>query len=156
VPSIGCVKEEAVPTAPKIRQLRDAFTDRSVPILSGLGALYAPFDLEAGSDGFNTGFAFPEVLQALVRAARDGDWLRVHHLYSRFAALIVFEQQPGVAIRKELLRRRGLLASARVRHPGATISAAHSRQLDALLARTLPGVDITRPIAAEHLLPVTS
>lgn len=156
VPSIGCVKEEAVPTAPKIRQLREVFTDRHMPILSGLGALYAPFDLEAGSDGFNTGFAFPEVLQALAAAARDGDWLRVHQLYSRFAALIVFEQQPGVAIRKELLRRRGVLASARVRHPGATVSAAQSRQLDALLARTLPGVDITRPIAAEHLLPVAS
>lgn len=156
VPSIACVKEEAVATAPKIHQLREMFIDRSVTILSGLGALYAPFDLEAGCDGFNTGFAFPEVLQALVAAARDADWLRVHQLYSRFAALIVFEQQPGVAIRKELLRRRGLFASARVRHPGATISAALSRQLDVLLARTLPDVDITRPIAAEHLLPVTS
>src|ERR1700737_1950436 len=56
VPSIGCVKEEAVPTAPKIRQLRDGLEPRRLPILSGLGALYAPFDLEAGSDGFNTGF----------------------------------------------------------------------------------------------------
>jgi 4-hydroxy-tetrahydrodipicolinate synthase len=152
VPSIACVKEEAVPTAPKIRQLRDVFNERRMPILSGLGALYAVFDLEAGSDGFNTGFAFPEVLQAMVAAARDADWDRVHHLYSRFAALIVFEQQPGVAIRKDVLRRRGLLSSARVRHPGATISQAQSRQLDTLLARTLPGIDITRPIPTEHLL----
>lgn len=149
VPSIACVKEEAVPTAPKIRQLREAFTDRRISILSGLGALYAPFDLEAGSDGVNTGFALPEVLQALVAAARAGDWARVHATYSRFAALIVFEQQPGVAIRKELLRRRGLLTSARVRHPGATISAAQSQQLDAILARTLPGVDLTKPIAVD-------
>ena len=118
-----------------------------MPILTGLGALYAPFDLEAGSDGFNTGFAFPEVMQALVEAARAQDWPRVHQIYARFAALIVFEQQPGVAIRKELLRRRGLFASPRAcRHPGATISAAQSQQLDALLERTLPGVDITRPI----------
>ena len=152
VPSIGCVKEEAVPTAPKIRQLREAFTERRMPILSGLGGLYAPFDLEAGSDGFNTGFAFPEVMQALVAAARAQDWPEVHQLYSRFAALIVFEQQPGVAIRKELLRRRGLLASPRARHPGATISAAQSQQLDSLLARTLPGVDITRPIPSEQLV----
>ncbi len=151
VPSIGCVKEEAVPTAPKIRQLREAFTERRMPILSGLGGLYAPFDLEAGSDGFNTGFAFPEVMQALVAAARAQDWPRVHQIYSRFAALIVFEQQPGVAIRKELFRRRGLFASPRVRHPGATISAAQSQQLDAILARTLPGVDITRPIPTGHL-----
>jgi len=149
VPSIECVKEEAVPTAPKIRQLREALTERRISVLSGLGALYAPLDLEAGCDGLNTGFAFPEVLQALVAAARAGDWLRVHRLYSRFAALIVFEQQPGLAIRKELLRRRGLLASARVRHPGATISAAQSAQLDAVLARTLPHADLTRPITVD-------
>ena len=150
--SIACVKEEAVPTAPRIRQLREALAGRPTTILSGLGALYAPFDLEAGCDGFNTGFAFPEVLQAILVAGLGGDWHRVHQIYSRFAALIVFEQQPGVAIRKEILRRRGLLSSARVRHPGSTISSAQSAQLDALLARALPGVDITRPIAAEQLL----
>jgi 4-hydroxy-tetrahydrodipicolinate synthase len=124
-------------------------TDRRVPILTGLGALYAPFDLEAGSDGFNTGFAFPEVLKAMVGAARAGDWARVHAIYALFAALIVCEQQPGVAVRKELLRRRGLLTSARARHPGATITAPAARQLDALLSRTLPGVDITRPLALD-------
>jgi 4-hydroxy-tetrahydrodipicolinate synthase len=156
LPSIGCVKEEAVPTAPKIRLLREGLKERDVPILSGLGALYAPFDLEAGTDGFNTGFAFPEVLQALVSSARQRDWSLVHEIYSRFGALIVFEQQPGVAVRKELLRRRGLLASARVRHPGATISSAQSALLDALLVRTLPGVDITRPIASSELLPAAS
>jgi 4-hydroxy-tetrahydrodipicolinate synthase len=154
VPSVASVKAEAVPTAAKIRQLRDGFTDRPLSIITGLGALYAPFELAAGSDGFNTGFAFPEVLQAMVIAARDGDWGRVHDMYSRFAALIVFEQQPGLAIRKEILRRRGLIKSPRVRHPGATISPLQSKQLDELLARTLPGVDITRPIASEGLVSV--
>jgi 4-hydroxy-tetrahydrodipicolinate synthase len=151
IPSVVCVKEEAVPTAPKIRQVREA-ADRRLSILSGLGALYAPFDLEAGCDGLNTGFAFPEVLQALVAAARENDWMRVHQMYSRFAPLIVFEQQPGLAIRKELLRRRGLLSSPRVRHPGATISASQAAQLDALIARTLPDTDMTKPIAAQQLL----
>jgi 4-hydroxy-tetrahydrodipicolinate synthase len=146
VPAIQCVKEEAVPTAPKIRQLRADADARHVPILTGLGALYAPFDLEAGSDGFNTGFAFPEVLIAMTEAARARDWQRVHDLYARFAPLIVFEQQPGVAVRKELLRRRGLFASNRARHPGATITPAMAGQLDAVLQRTLPGVDLTRRI----------
>jgi 4-hydroxy-tetrahydrodipicolinate synthase len=149
VSAIQCIKEEAVPTAPKIHQLRAALGERRVPILTGLGALFAPFDLEAGSDGFNTGFAFPEVLIAMMAAARAADWQRVHDLYSRFAALIVFEQQPGVAVRKEILRRRGLFTSSRARHPGASISAPMAVQLEATLARTLPGVDITRPIAVE-------
>src|SRR5207244_3871988 len=112
-----CLKEEAVPTAPKIRQLRDGLGARDFPILTGLGALYAPFDLQAGANGFNTGFAFPEVLQAMVDAAASSDWVRVYRIYRRFAALIVFEQQPGVAVRKELLRRRGLITCARARHP---------------------------------------
>jgi 4-hydroxy-tetrahydrodipicolinate synthase len=149
---IKCIKEEAVPTAPKIRQLRGDAGAQALPILSGLGALYAPFDLEAGSDGFNTGFAFPEVLIAMVAAARARQWTRVHDLYSRFAALIVLEQQPGVAVRKEILRRRGVLASARARHPGASISAPMAAQVESVLARTLPGVDITRPIAVDEVV----
>ncbi len=153
VPAIQGIKEEAVPTAAKIRQLRDGLGERQLPILTGLGALYAPFDLAAGSDGFNTGFAFPEVLRVLVDAARAGDWQCVHDVYARFAPLIVFEQQPGVAVRKEILRRRGLIASARARHPGATIARPAAQQLDALLARTLPGVDITRPIATSAIVP---
>jgi 4-hydroxy-tetrahydrodipicolinate synthase len=71
----------------------------------------------------------------------------VQEIYSQFAPLIVFEQQPGVAIRKELLRRRGVFKSARARHPGATITPAVAKQLDSLLDRTLPGFDITQPIA---------
>ncbi len=145
VTSIACIKAEAVPTPAKVRALRSGLT-RPVSILSGLGALYAPFDLAAGSDGFNTGFAFPEVLRAMVDAANANDIDRVHALYARFAALIVFEQQPGLAIRKEILRQRGLIASNRVRHPGATIASAVADEVTALIARALPGADITRKI----------
>ena len=151
ITTIGCVKEEAVPTALKIRQLRDGLGAAALPILTGLGALYAPFDLQAGSNGFNTGFAFPEALQAMVDAAADEDWPRVYRIYRRFSALIVFEQQPGVAVRKELLRRRGLLTSARARHPGATISPTVSRQLDTVLEATLPRVDVTHRLSVEHI-----
>jgi len=59
----------------------------------------------------------------------------------------VFEQQPGIAVRKEILRMRGLIASGRVRHPGAGLNPEAAAQLRALLDRTLPGVDLTRPLA---------
>ena len=149
VAAVQCIKAEAVPTPAKIRALRAGLSalPRPVTILSGLGALYAPFDLDAGSDGFNTGFAFPEVLRAMVDAAKAKNVDRVHALFARFASLIVFEQQPGLAIRKEILRRRGLISSHRVRHPGATIVPALANDVAAMIARTLPGVDITRKIA---------
>lgn len=145
VASVAGIKEEAVPTPPRLRALK-AGLPRPVPVLTGLGALYGLFDLEAGSDGFNTGFAFPEVLMALLRAARAGQWARAREIYTRFLPLIVFEQQPGVAVRKEILRRRGLLAEAAVRHPGAGLPPGAAEQLDRLLAAALPGADLTQPL----------
>ena len=144
---VACIKEEATPTPPKIRSLLQGMTGRKIPILTGLGALYGEFDLQAGSSGFNTGFAFPEVLSAIVKAAKSGDTARANTLYAKFLPLIVFEQQPGVAVRKEILRRRGAIRSNRVRHPGANLNAAVAAQLEQLLAQVLPDVDIRQPLA---------
>jgi 4-hydroxy-tetrahydrodipicolinate synthase len=146
VPNVAAMKEEALPTAPKIRALLAGMTARKVPILTGLGALYAQFDLEAGSSGFNTGFAFPDVLMAMVKAAKSGEMARMRAIYTRVLPLIVFEQQPGVAIRKEILRLRGAIRGNRVRHPGAQLQPAVAEQLRALIDQVLPGVDITRAV----------
>jgi 4-hydroxy-tetrahydrodipicolinate synthase len=70
----------------------------------------------------------------------------VREIYSRFLPLIVFEQQPGLAIRKEIYRMRGLIKSNRVRHPGATIDKATTEQLQHLIDSVLPGVNLTEPI----------
>lgn len=145
-PGISCVKEEAVPTPPKIRALKASMKDRRIPILTGLGALYGQFDLQAGSDGFNTGFAFPEVLVAMVMAARQGNWQRVSEIYTRFLPLIVFEQQPGVAVRKEILRLRGAIKHNRVRAPGAQLNAETGKQLELLIRSVLPGANISAPL----------
>jgi len=83
VPGIVCVKAEATPGPSKIAALRAGLAGRALPILTGLGALYGFFDLERGSDGFNTGFAFPEVLLAMVRAARA-----IPRRYGRSTAVI--------------------------------------------------------------------
>lgn len=146
IPSVACIKEEAVPTAPKIAALLSGMKQRRVPILTGLGALYGGFDLARGSSGFNTGFAFPEVLLAMVTAARSNDSARVSDLYRRYLPLITFEQQPSVAIRKELLHMRGLIATNQVRHPGTRIDTATTAQLQALVRDTFDDVDIRRPI----------
>jgi 4-hydroxy-tetrahydrodipicolinate synthase len=150
-PRVACIKAEAVPSAPKIAALRQSLS-RPVPMLTGLGALYGQFDLEQGSSGYNTGFAFPEVLQAHVAAWQQGDTALARRIWSYFLPLIVFEQQPGVAVRKELLRRRGLLATNTVRHPGAALSPVSSAQLSALVEALMPGVDITGPLDVAALL----
>lgn len=144
-PGIACIKAEAVPSAAKIEALSAALP-RRVPMLTGLGALYGQFDLEKGSSGYNTGFAFPEVLQAHLAAWRRGDRALARRIWAHFLPLIVFEQQPGVAVRKEILRRRGLIAGGIVRHPGAALAAGSAAQLTGLLEFVMPGVDVRQPI----------
>ncbi|MCM5570123.1 dihydrodipicolinate synthase family protein [Burkholderiaceae bacterium FT117] len=142
---IACIKAEAVPSAPKIAAMKAALS-RELPMLTGLGALYGQFDLEQGSSGYNTGFAFPEVLQAHVAAWQHGDKALARRIWNHFLPLIVFEQQPGVAVRKELLRRRGLLGTGTVRHPGGALAPVSAAQLTELLEAVMPGVDITQPL----------
>lgn len=148
-PKVACIKAEATPSPNKIAAIKAGLTRKEVTVLTGLGALYGFFDLERGSDGFNTGFAFPEVLQALVARARAKDFDTARRIFTRYLPLMVFEQQPGVAIRKEILRLRGLLTSNRVRHPAGSIDAATAEQLKRLLDATFPGQDLTKPVRVE-------
>jgi 4-hydroxy-tetrahydrodipicolinate synthase len=147
IPTIVSIKAESLPSPQKIAALKAGMAGgRGATILTGLGALYGFFDLERGSDGFNTGFAFPEVLLAIVREFRAGRVDSARRIFAQYLPLIVFEQQPGVAIRKEILRRRGLLTSNRVRHPGGTIDGGTTAQLARLLEATFPGIDLTQPL----------
>jgi 4-hydroxy-tetrahydrodipicolinate synthase len=142
LPQVACFKEEGVPTPARVQALVQGMTARRVPILTGLGALYGLFDLRSGSSGFMTGFAFPEVLMAMVQASNDQDHAQAAAIYRHFLPLIVFEQQPGIAIRKELFRQRGLLADGTVRHPGAPLNPASVVQLEELLKELLPDIDL--------------
>ena len=67
------------------------------------------------------GFAFPEALSAMVEAAVAGEGEDAFRIYSHWLPLIVFEQQPGVSVRKEVYRLRGLLDCNIPRHPANPI-----------------------------------
>ena len=98
---------------------------RRVAILVGNGALYYPLELARGADGAMTGFAFPEVLVKVYERFAAGRTEDAFALFDAYLPLIRYEQQPGIglAIRKEILHRRGVLASPMVRAPGARLDA---------------------------------
>jgi 4-hydroxy-tetrahydrodipicolinate synthase len=106
------VKLEDAPTPPKIGRLLEA--DPNLRVFGGLGGVAALAELERGACGTMTGFAFPEILRAVREAVEGGDPTGAAALFERFLPLIRFEAQPsvGLAIRKELLRRRGVIRTA--------------------------------------------
>jgi 4-hydroxy-tetrahydrodipicolinate synthase len=148
VPGIAGIKAKSIPSPKRIYHLKEALKNgKQVPVLPGLVALYGYFDLEAGSDGFNTGFSFPEILVTMIKANRAGNMAEVLRIYTKFLPLLVFEKQPGLAIRKEILNARGLLASNRVRHPGGAIDPFTRDQVHRIINSVILDQDITKAIS---------
>jgi 4-hydroxy-tetrahydrodipicolinate synthase len=139
--SIKVLKHEDIPGHRKLTKVRAAEASgqrrRRVSILVGNTALYLPQELRRGADGANTGFAYPEMLVDVCRKFFAGDVEGAEDLYDLYLPVVRHEQQPGIglAIRKEILRRRGVIASAHVRAPGAAMDADDHKELDALIAR---------------------
>jgi len=133
---IVMLKHEDCPGLSKLSAVRAGAPRLS--ILCGNGGLYLPQEMSRGADGAMTGFAYPEMLTGVVGRHRAGDPDGAEDLFDAWLPLIRHEQQPGLglAIRKEVLRRRGAIASARVRAPGPSLTGPDLTELDRLIART--------------------
>lgn len=139
-PACAMLKHEDWPGLDKISQLRAWERDgsmRHLPILTGNNALFLDFEMERGADGANTGYCFPDMLVDVVRLSREGRRDDAHDLFDAHLPLIRYEQQPGpgLAVRKYVLMRRGIIASDTLRRPGAALSAVARAEVDYLLAR---------------------
>jgi 4-hydroxy-tetrahydrodipicolinate synthase len=110
---------------------------REISILCGNGGLFLDFEVERGANGAMTGYCFPDMLVDVVRLSAAGQRERAHDLFDAHLPLMRYEQQPGVglAVRKYILMRRGLLSSDAQRKPAAAMSATAKAEVEYLLAR---------------------
>ena len=139
-PACAVLKHEDWPGLEKISTLRAWEKDgsmRRISILTGNNALFLDFEMERGADGANTGYCFPDMLVDVVRLSNAGRRDEAHDLFDAHLPLIRYEQQPGpgLAVRKYVLMRRGIIASDALRSPGAALSPVARAEVDYLLSR---------------------
>jgi 4-hydroxy-tetrahydrodipicolinate synthase len=138
-PSIKMLKHEEAPGLRKLTRVRAADKERKrrISILVGNGGIHLPQELARGADGAMTGFAFPEMLIEVCRRFAAGDRDGAEDVFDAYLPLVRHELQPGIglALRKETLRRRGIIASGRARAPGPSLDAADLAELGHLLTR---------------------
>ena len=134
--SVVMLKHEDWPGLSKLSRLRAA-PGRQVSILVGNGGLYLPQELARGANGAMTGFAYPEMLVEVCAQFARGNAERGEDIFDMYLPLLRHEAQPvvGIALRKEVLRRRGAIASGHVRSPGPRLNADDHRELDRLIER---------------------
>jgi 4-hydroxy-tetrahydrodipicolinate synthase len=140
VPAARAIKLEDPPTPFKTSRILDAAGGMDLRIFGGLGGVFLLEELLAGATGAMTGFAFPEILVRIVTLFRDGDVDGAADVFYRAVPLMRFEFQEGIgmAIRKEVLRRRGALTSAATRAPGTGLDATTRAALDRVMAWVEP------------------
>jgi 4-hydroxy-tetrahydrodipicolinate synthase len=140
-PSCVMLKHEDWPGLEKISTLRGFERDgsmRHIAILCGNGALFLDFEMERGADGANTGYCFPEMLVDVVRLSAAGRRDQAHDLFDAHLPLVRYEQQQGavgLAVRKYVMMRRGIIASDAQRKPAGTLSASAKEEVEYLLSR---------------------
>ncbi|HEY0184885.1 MAG TPA: dihydrodipicolinate synthase family protein [Rhodopila sp.] len=139
----SCVmlKHEDWPGLEKITTLRGFERDgsmRHIAILTGNGGLFLDFEMNRGADGANTGYAFPEMLVDVVRLSAAGKRDEAHDLFDAHLPYLRYEQQQGplgLAVRKYVLMKRGVLASDTQRKPALALSAEARNEVTYLLSR---------------------
>ena len=135
IPGARTIKLEDPPTPFKTSRILDQCRGIEVRIFGGLGGVFLLEELLAGATGAMTGFAFPEILVTIVRLYRTGDVDRAADVFYRAVPLMRFEFQEGIgmAIRKEVLHRRGALASPATRAPAAPLDQTTREALDRVM-----------------------
>ena len=136
IPRARTIKLEDPPTPFKTSRILEAAGDVPVRIFGGLGGVFLIEELLAGATGAMTGFAFPEILVKIVALYRAGKVDEAADAFYRAVPLMRFEFQEGIgmAIRKEVLHRRGALASPATRSPAAALDQPTREALDRVMA----------------------
>ena len=136
IPRARTIKLEDPPTPFKTSRILAASGDTEVRIFGGLGGVFLLEELLAGATGAMTGFAFPEILVRIVSLFRSGSIDEAADVFYRAVPLMRFEFQEGIgmAIRKEVLYRRGAIASPATRPPAAALDKTTREALDRVMA----------------------
>jgi 4-hydroxy-tetrahydrodipicolinate synthase len=133
---VPMIKMEEPPVGPKITRIRE-LAGEGMKIFGGLGGTYFLEELERGACGTMTGFAFPEILLAIYHAFVAGKAGDAARIFDRYCPLIRYEFQPkiGLALRKYIYMRRGIIACDAIRSPGARIDKVTQDELARTVAR---------------------
>jgi len=120
-----------------VRSLQNAGELRLFSILCGNGGMFLDFEPERGADGAMTGYGFPDMLTELIGLFAVGKRDEAHDLFDAHLPLIRYEQQLGVglAVRKHVLKRRGVITTDIQRKPAQSLSSTSKAEVDYLLSR---------------------
>ncbi len=137
VPAARTIRLEDPPTSMKVTRIVAAAGETRVAVLGGQGGLFVVEDLMAGAAGVFSAFAFPDVLVRVVSLFREDRIDDAERVFHAAVPLMRFENQEGMgtAVRKEMLRLRGVFTDASTRAPGLMLDETARAAVERLMKR---------------------
>lgn len=138
VDGIDYIKEEVPPEPRMVSATLAAVGNACRGIFGGQGGLYLIDEFRRGAVGNMPGSHTTDLLVDVWRLLEGGDEEGARDRFVRLLPLMVCERLHGVAVYKEVLVRRGVIAGAARRLPGGPLDAGDRHELDRALAPIEP------------------
>jgi 4-hydroxy-tetrahydrodipicolinate synthase len=135
---VAYIKEETLPEPRQISRALAATGDSCRGVWGGQGGIYLPDEHRRGAAGNMPGCHATDALVAVWNRLEGGDGAAARRLHGQMLPLMVYERLYGVAVYKEVLHRRGVIATTMRRAPGEGLDARDRAELDGILAGVEP------------------
>ena len=122
------LKLEDPPTPLKLTRIREVAGDR-LKVFSALYGRDSFWDLVHGAVGIMTSSPTPEYLVAMYDAYVAGDLKKAFDIYLNTLPLVYYCSELGLAVRKEVLVKRGVIRTSRMKLPERELADSQKKEL---------------------------
>jgi dihydrodipicolinate synthase/N-acetylneuraminate lyase len=135
IPGVEFLKEETALAPQVMTRVRELAGASLRGVMGGMAGRYLLEEYRRGACGTMPACEVADVHVLIWNALERGDEAEARRLHTRLLPLLNYEAMYSFTIYKAVLLRRGVIASARTRVPGAgRLDAENQRELDLLLA----------------------
>ena len=138
VASVQYIKEEVAPEPRRISAALAAAGEHCRGVFGGQGAIYLIDEHRRGAAGNMPGSQLTDVLVDVWNLLEAGSVDEARSLFDLLLPMMSYERLYGVAVYKEVLRRRGVIDCALRRAPGGGLGGEDLVEIDGALARLEP------------------
>jgi 4-hydroxy-tetrahydrodipicolinate synthase len=135
IPNVSYSKEETINAGHMMTATLDGAGDACLGTMGGIGGRYLFDEFRRGACGTMPACQTTDIHARIWNALDGGDEAGARQIFNRLLPLLNMEAQFGAALYKEVLRRRGVIATATLRgFKTSPLDQLDHRELDVLLA----------------------
>lgn len=124
------IKEETLPEPRQLAATLKIAGDACKGVFGGQGGIYMIDEWRRGACGNMPACQVTDVHAAIWKKLEEGDEAGARKIFNQLLPLINYERMYGIAVYKETLLRRGIIATNLSRAPGAVLDEDDRRELD--------------------------